>query len=260
MTGAEQREHARWLVSESRAIAVLTGAGVSAESGVPTFRGAGGLWRGRSAMDLATPEAFRRDPSEVWEFYHARLMGLRDVAPNEGHRALAVLEASRERFWLLTQNVDGLHRQAGSANVIELHGTIRTARCSRCARSLPISEALRGWTPGAVPACETCSAPMRPDVVWFGETLPEPALRQAEEAITHCDLMLVAGTSGVVQPAAAFAFHARARGARVIEVNPEETPISAIADVSLRGPSAHELPELLGEQERARLNPHTEDD
>jgi NAD-dependent deacetylase len=101
---------------------------------------------------------------------------------------------------------------------------------------------------------------MRPGVVWFGETLPEPALRQAEVAITHCDLMLVAGTSGVVQPAAAFAFHARARGARVIEINPEETPISAIADVGLRGPSAHELPELLGEQERALLNPHTVDD
>ena len=260
MTDLEAREYARRLVASARAIAVLTGAGVSAESGVPTFRGEGGLWRGRSALALATPEAFRRDPAEVWEFYHARLVGLKDVAPNEGHRALAALEATRDRFWLLTQNVDGLHRQAGSVNVIELHGTIRTARCSRCSRSLPMSEALRDWTPGAVPACDACPAPLRPEVVWFGEALPEPALRQAEAAVAGCDLMLVAGTSGVVQPAASFAFSARSRGARVIEINPEETPISAIADVALRGPSARELPSLLGEEERAWLTPHTAGD
>jgi NAD-dependent deacetylase len=260
MAGTEQREYARKLVENARAIAVLTGAGVSAESGVPTFRGSGGLWRGRSALELATPEAFRRDPEEVWEFYHARLMGLRSVLPNDGHRALAALEATRERFWLLTQNVDGLHRQAGSVNVIELHGTIRTARCSRCARSLDMSNALAGWRPGAVPACPVCSAPLRPNVVWFGESLPESALRQADDAIAHCDLMLVAGTSGVVQPAASFAFQARGHGARVIEVNPEETPISAIADVELRGHSARELPQLLSEEERAWLSPHTADD
>ncbi|MCL7926183.1 MAG: NAD-dependent deacylase [marine benthic group bacterium] len=255
----EPRERARRLVENARAIAVLTGAGVSAESGVPTFRGEGGLWRGRSALDLATPEAFRCDPAEVWEFYHARLMGLSNVSPNEGHRALAALESTRDQFWLLTQNVDGLHRRAGSVNVIELHGSIRTARCSRCSRALPIEEAVRGWEPGAVPACDTCAAPLRPDVVWFGEALPEPALRQAEAAITGCDLMLVAGTSGVVQPAASFAFSARSRGAPVIEVNPEETPISAIADVALRGPSARELPELLGMEEKTWLSRHTAD-
>ena len=259
MKGTKQHEYARQLVAGARSIAVLTGAGVSAESGIPTFRGDGGLWRGRSALDLATPEAFRRDPAEVWEFYHARLVGLNGVSPNEGHRALAALEATRDRFWLLTQNVDGLHRQAGSVNVIELHGTIRTARCSRCARSLPIQELIVEWEPGTVPTCSVCSAPLRPNVVWFGETLPEQALRQAEEAVTGCDLMLVAGTSGVVQPAASFAFSARSRGARVIEVNPEETPISAIADVALRGPSARELPELLGEAERAWLNPSIAD-
>ena len=260
MDQTEARHRARSIIAESRALAVLTGAGVSAESGVATFRGPGGLWRGRSALDLATPEAFRRDPAEVWEFYDARFTGLQGVAPNDGHRALAALEATRPRFWLLTQNVDGLHREAGSRNVIELHGTIRLARCSGCSRETPIEAALRGWIRGTVPVCEVCNAHLRPAVVWFGETLPPAALRKADEAIRACDTILVVGTSGFVQPAASFAFQVRDRGARVVEINPQETPISGIADISLRGPSGRELPSLLGEQERARLTPRTADD
>ena len=260
MNATEARRRAREIIAESSALAVLTGAGVSAESGVPTFRGAGGLWRGRNAWELATPEAFRRDPAEVWEFYVARLAGLRRVAPNEGHRALAALEATRDRFWLLTQNVDGLHRAAGSRNVIELHGTIRVARCSGCARETAMEAVLRDWSPGEVPSCGVCLARLRPAVVWFGESLPDGALRAADEAIRGCDTILVVGTSGIVQPAASFAFEARRRGARVVEVNPQETPISQLADVSLRGPSGFELPALLSEAESARLTPRTADD
>lgn len=260
MNAVEARRRARSIIAESRALAVLTGAGVSAESGVPTFRGAGGLWRGRNALELATPAAFRRDPAEVWEFYEARFSGLQRVAPNEGHRALAALEATRDRFWLLTQNVDGLHRDAGSRNVVELHGTIRVARCSSCSRETPLEAALRNWAPGGVPVCEVCRAELRPAVVWFGESLPAGALQEADEAIRGCDTILVVGTSGLVQPAASFAFRARHRGARVVEVNPQETPITEVADVSLRGPSGEELPALLGEKERAYLTPRTADD
>lgn len=259
MNATEARRRAREIIAESSALAVLTGAGVSAESGVPTFRGAGGLWRGRNAWELATPEAFRRDPAEVWEFYEARLSGLRRVAPNEGHRALAALEATRDRFWLLTQNVDGLHRDAGSRNVFELHGTIRVARCSDCALETATEAALRDWSPGGIPRCEACLAHLRPAVVWFGESLPAAALRAADEAIRSCDTFLVVGTSGLVQPAASFAFQARRRGARVVEVNPQETPITQVADVSLRGPSGAELPALLGEEERTLLTPRTAD-
>lgn len=260
MNETHARRRARSILAESSALAVLTGAGVSAESGVPTFRGAGGLWRGRNAWELATPEAFRRDPAEVWEFYVARLSGLRSVAPNDGHRALAALEATRDRFWLLTQNVDGLHRDAGSRNVIELHGTIRTARCSGCARETATEAVLRNWSAGGVPSCEVCLAGLRPAVVWFGENLPAGALRAADEAIRNCDTILVVGTSGVVQPAASFAFQARRRGARVVEVNPQETPISQVADVSLRGPAGTELPALLSEKESALLTPRTAGD
>ncbi len=253
MTTPEARDHARELISSSRSIAVLTGAGISAESGVPTFRGEGGLWRGRRAESLATPGAFARNPAEVWEFYQARVEGLRRITPNAGHRALAALEARCERFWLLTQNVDGLHRDAGSRNPIELHGTIRIARCQFCRRECDIEAALADWTAGDIPRCTACGGSLRPAVVWFGETLPVPALQAANQAIRSCDAMLVVGTSGVVQPAASFAFSARSQGATVIEVNPEETPISGIADVVLRGPAAVELPFLLEPEDGYRF-------
>ncbi|MBT8479261.1 MAG: NAD-dependent deacylase [Gemmatimonadetes bacterium] len=222
-------------------IAVLTGAGVSAESGVPTFRGAGGFWKGRSAMDLATPQAFRRDPEGVWEFYRFRIAGLAEVVPNAGHRALADLEDLFERFWLITQNVDGLHRAAGSRNVIELHGSLQEAHCQSCSyrcssRDLPAQP---------VPICPQCGGQLRPTVVWFGESLPGPALADSEEAIRQCDVMIVVGTSGVVEPAASFARWARSRGARIVEINLESTPISEVADISLFGPAGVTLPRLV---------------
>lgn len=245
MRKEDDLDRARRMLAGAGAVAVLTGAGVSAESGVPTFRDPGGLWRGRRPEELATPEAFRRDPVEVWAFYRWRVESLRGVVPNAGHHALARLEAGLDRFWLLTQNVDGLHRAAGSRRVEELHGSIRTARCTRCRGETDVEAALAGVDPGTVPACPACGGALRPAVVWFGEPLPSRALAVAEEAVRECDLMLVVGTSGVVQPAASFAWRARARGARVVEVNPEPTPITEIADVALRGGAARLLPALV---------------
>ena len=248
-TTDEQRlREAAQILSHATRVAVLTGAGISAESGVPTFRGEGGFWRGQSAMELATPEAFRRDPEGVWEFYRFRISGLEDVVPNDGHRALADLESRSDRFWLITQNVDGLHRAAGSRNVIELHGTLDTARCQACSYRCPSAE----LPDQPVPACPICGNRLRPAVVWFGESLPDEALARAEEAIGACELMLVVGTSGVVQPASSFARWARSRGARVVEVNLESTPISDVADVSLFGPAGVVLPRLVDMATRDR--------
>jgi NAD-dependent deacetylase len=192
-------------------------------------------------MELATPEAFRRDPEGVWEFYRFRIAGLENVLPNDGHRALADLESRSDRFWLITQNVDGLHRAAGSQNVIELHGTLDSARCQACSYRCPSSE----LPDEPVPACPRCGNRLRPAVVWFGESLPEEALARAEEAIGNCEAMLVVGTSGVVQPASSFARWARSRGARVVEINLESTPISDEADVSVFGPAGVVLPRLV---------------
>ena len=229
------------ILAAATRVAVLTGAGISAESGVPTFRGEGGFWRGRSAMDLATPQAFERDPRGVWEFYRYRIAGLEGIEPNSGHRALADLEGRCERFWLITQNVDGLHRAAGSRNVIELHGTLGEARCQAC----PYRCESRELPSGPIPACPRCGDRLRPAVVWFGENLPGPELVAAEEAIRDCEIMLVVGTSGVVEPAASFARWAASGGAKVLEVNLEPTPISEIADVSLLGPAGILLPRLV---------------
>ena len=192
-------------------------------------------------MELATPQAFGRDPEGVWEFYRFRIAGLADVRPNAGHRALVDLERRCERFWLITQNVDGLHRAAGSRNVVELHGSLQQVRCRACDY-----RSASGDLPGQpVPVCPRCGDILRPDVVWFGESLPGPALAEVEEALGQCQVMLGVGTSGVVEPAASFAHWARSRGARVVEVNLESTPISRVAHVSLFGPAGVVLPRLL---------------
>jgi NAD-dependent deacetylase len=229
------------MLSAADRVAVLTGAGISAESGVPTFRGEGGFWRGRSAMELATPGAFASDPKDVWEFYRFRIAGLADVRPNDGHRALAALEPRYRKFWLVTQNVDGLHRAAGSRRVIELHGTLAETRCRSCAYRCASAD----LPADPVPLCPDCDDLLRPDVVWFGEQLPPEALEGADEAVRECQVMLVVGTSGVVEPAASFARWARSRGAGIIEVNLEATPISEVADVTLLGPAGTMLPKLL---------------
>jgi len=231
----------KW-VRECRSLCVLSGAGVSAESGVPTFRGPEGLWRLRDPMSLATPEAFAEDPKEVWEWYQWRRQRIRDCAPNPGHAALAAVEAAKPDFLLITQNVDGLHRAAGSRRVAEIHGNIWVVRCVGCGAQ----RYEQGDFTALPPRCEGCGGLLRPGVVWFGEMLPREASEAATNMLSRCEVLIVAGTSAVVAPASGFAAVAKRHGARVIEVNPEETPVSAICDATFRGRSGEILPGLLG--------------
>jgi NAD-dependent deacetylase len=237
------------LLRQAKRVCVLTGAGVSAESGVPTFRGAHGLWKGFRAEQLATPEAFASDPPLVWKFYNWRRELLADVRPNPGHTALATMETILPRVDLITQNVDGLHQAAGSRNVIELHGNLWHVRCVACSyRRRAVGEKLP-----PEPRCPDCGDWLRPGVVWFGELLPADALEAARRATDACDLMLVVGTSAVVQPAASMADWAGQHGAALIEVNPEATPLSSRATICLAGASGQVLPRLL-----ARLRPRAD--
>lgn len=229
-----------WL-KEARSIAVLTGAGVSAESGVPTFRGAGGLWKQRRAETLATPEAFLQDPKMVWEWYDFRRGALAKVQPNPGHYALVELEKRAPAFTLITQNVDGLHELAGTQNVLRVHGSIWMVRCLDCGRE---RDDRRVPLPEIPPRCE-CGGILRPGVVWFGESLPADVWRKAEAAARAADLFLVIGTSAIVYPAAGLAQIAKASGARVVEINVAPTALSNEIDESLRGPSGELLPLLL---------------
>ena len=237
---------ARDLLEHATSIAVLTGAGISAESGIPTFRDAlTGLWENFRPEELATPEAFEANPKLVWDWYAWRRDAVARAAPNDGHRALAGLEREcRERevdFTLVTQNVDGLHREAGSHRVVELHGNIRRVKC------FGQHHTVETWPEGdGVPACPRCGSLLRPDVVWFGEMLPADALAAALAAARTCDVFLCVGTSAVVEPAASLPFMALQAGARVIEVNPQSTPLSSSASVSLRGTAAHVLPLIIG--------------
>lgn len=223
-----------------RHVAVLTGAGISAESGIPTFRGEDGLWRRYRAEELATPQSFRTNPALVWEWYDWRRGLIADCAPNAAHLTLAEMESYCDDFTLITQNVDGLHRQAGSRQILELHGNIWRVRCTAEGlawenREVPLSR--------MPPRCE-CGAILRPDVVWFGETLDPNVLKAAHAAAERCDLMLVVGTSAVVQPAASLPSMARRRGAYLVELNVQETPLSPYADEVILGPAASELPAL----------------
>jgi len=234
-------EKAREWLQAARSVAALTGAGISAESGVPTFRGPGGLWRQYRPEDLATPQAFRRDPRLVWEWYDWRRQRIAQARPNAGHEALVRLERSKPNFWLITQNVDGLHERAGSRRVIKLHGDIWLVRCVVCGRE---QRDERVPLPELPPRC-ACGGLLRPGVVWFGEALPPGAWEEAEEAVREAEVLLVVGTSAVVYPAAGLIPLAQACGARVIEVNPEETAMSARLDCSLRGPAGEILPMLI---------------
>lgn len=228
-----------------RRLVVLTGAGISAESGVPTFRGDGGLWRQHRPEDLATPDAFRRDPLLVWEWYDWRRTLIAGCEPNPGHAVLARWERRFEDFTLVTQNVDGLHRRAGSTRILELHGDLWELRCTACSRSARNLEVpLR-----PLPPCCPCGALLRPGVVWFGESLPENAWMAAVNAVRQAEVVVVAGTSGIVQPAASLPLVAHASGAWVIEVNLTPTPLSFQADARLEGPSGEVLPRIEKELE-----------
>ncbi|HTX77029.1 MAG TPA: NAD-dependent deacylase [Terracidiphilus sp.] len=236
------------MVGTAGRIVVLTGAGISAESGVPTFRGSGGLWRNYSAEDLATPEAFARNPRLVWEWYDWRRGIIHQAEPNAGHLALAALErqtvgrsAEDRSFTLITQNVDGLHERAGSRRVVRLHGDIWRVRCTGCDAEERNEEVPLHEVP---PRCR-CGSLLRPGVVWFGEPLPRTEWHRACEASGQARVMLVVGTSAVVYPAAGLAELAQAAGAKLAIINPGKTPLDSAADWVIGGTAGDTLPQLL---------------
>lgn len=238
----------QWLCSAG-SVVLLTGAGISAESGLPTFRGAGaGMWAGFSDPSLASTEGFARDPQKVWDWHNGCRMALAATKPNAAHVALAELERQVDgrggRFCLATQNIDGLHQAAGSRNVLELHGTILTIRCDGCQgrKSIGFLEI------ASLPQCPRCHRPMRPDIVWFGEQLPQDVWRAASQAAQACDVFLVVGTSAVVYPAAGLIEVAASAGARVIEVNMAPTAATSMVTIGLYGPAGQILPRLAAEQ------------
>lgn len=222
-------------------VAVLTGAGISAESGIPTFRGAGGLWRKYRSENLATPEAFARDPQLIWEWYDWRRSVIATAEPNPGHRALAELERRSPQFTLVTQNVDGLHDRAGSRRLLKVHGDIWTLRCTACKREW---QDLRPSLPQLPPLC-ACGNMGRPGVVWFGEALPQDVWSEAQAAVSSAEILLVVGTSAVVYPAAGLVQLAKSAGAKVVEINVAETPVSGQVDLSWRATAAEALSELI---------------
>ncbi|HET6700845.1 MAG TPA: NAD-dependent deacylase [Gemmatimonadaceae bacterium] len=247
---------ARALLRDAATAVVLTGAGISAESGVPTFRGGSGLWGQFRAEDLATPEAFARDPRLVWEWYAWRRTLVAECAPNAAHRALAEWALHRGTVTIVTQNVDGLHARAAReaagqddparALPLEVHGSLFRDKCSGCGmRSDPVP--VDATSVATLPRCPRCGALLRPDVVWFGEMLDEHVLAAADSAAATADVCLVIGTSALVYPAASLPLRTRAHGGVVIEVNPEETPLTRAAEISIRGPAAAVVPQLLNE-------------
>ena len=226
----------------ARRVVALTGAGISAESGIPTFRDAQtGLWARFRPEELATAAAFRRDPKLVWDWYEWRRGLVAQAAPNAGHRALARLEGLVPGFTLVTQNVDGLHVRAGSRRVIELHGNIHRSKCFE--EDVVVADGIAA--PDGPPRCPRCGAPLRPDVVWFGETLPPQALAAAEAAARECDLLFSIGTSAAVFPAAQLPVTALQSGAMVVEINKDPTPLTGVATFSLLGQAGEILPRLL---------------
>lgn len=237
------------LIHQANALTILTGAGVSKESGVPTFRDAlEGLWAQYDPQHLATPQAFMANPKLVWDWYEWRRKLASEVAPNAGHIALAELERIKDDVHIITQNVDDLHEQAGSQNVIHLHGNIATHKCFDNCRGIPtlIDITTLTYNKDAVPPkCPYCGANIRPNVVWFGENLPQYELNTAIKYSQNCDVMLVVGTSGLVAPASELPRIAKQHGAKIIEVNPDTSTITHYADIKLEGASGEILPKVI---------------
>jgi NAD-dependent deacetylase len=261
-------QKAKKYLSECQALCVLTGAGISAESGLRTFRDAGGLWEDHPVEQVATPQAFQADPEKVWRFYNARRKHADVATPNPAHIALARMELGFQRrqkmkpslghegsngnghgaekkkrppMSILTQNIDGLHQQAGSQRVIELHGSVWKVRCTQCGETsadFPIEVSFP-------PLCVRCDGLLRPHVIWFGEVLEEDVLEEAERAVAFCDLFMVIGTSALVQPAASYPFAAARRHVPVIEVNTERTAVSEVATLVLSGKAGEILPKVV---------------
>lgn len=236
-------------IKSARRIVIFSGAGMSAESGVPTFRDTQtGLWEKYDPMELATPEAFAKDPALVWGWYEWRRNLLLRVEPNAGHKAIAQWQAHYP-LNIITQNVDNLHERAGSYNVVHIHGSIHAPRCSRCHE--PHHQLHQQHNPLAVekrldpPICELCEHPIRPGVVWFGEPLFEPDLRTAIHMAENCDMVIAVGTSGVVQPAALIPVWAKNKGAVIVQINPNPTPIDEVSDYLIRSTAATVLPQLV---------------
>ena len=225
---------------ETLKIVALTGSGISKGSGIPTFRGKDGLWKNYNAMELATPQAFRRDPILVWEWYAWRIGIILSKDPNSAHYALVKLQEKGLLEWVITQNVDSLHFRAGSTNLLEVHGNIFRTKCMSCGQKTMLIEA-----PSKPPICD-CGTMLRPDVVWFGETLDREILLKVDDVIrNNCDVLLVIGTSGVVYPIADLPFLAKMNNILVIEFNIDETPITQVADFSIFGKSEETLPKFI---------------
>lgn len=228
-------------LKKAKKVSVLTGAGISAESGIPTFRGEDGLWKKFRAEELATPSAFSKDPSLVWEWYNWRREIIGKAKPNNGHKVIAKWESKFPSFWVITQNIDGLHTLAGSKNVIELHGNIWKVRCTREGtieenREVPLKE--------IPPKCKNCGALLRPHVVWFGEPIAREDIENAEKISSSSDIMFVIGTSSVVYPAASFPFLVKRFGGMIVEINISDTPLTSNADFFFRGKSGEILSEI----------------
>lgn len=241
MSSKPDLHEARDRLTSAQMVTILTGAGISADSGIPTFRGNDGLWRNFRAEDLATPEAFERNPRLVWEWYDWRRQLIAGTSPNAAHYAIAAFESKVSRFSLITQNVDGLHGQAGSRHILELHGDIWKVRCTHCHlvtdnRDVPLP---------LLPSCHACGKLLRPHIIWFGEALDRQILEASFRAAESSDVLLIVGTSGVVYPAAMLMPAAKAAGAFVIEVNLDPTPYSSGADLSFHGRASEIVPLLL---------------
>ncbi len=247
MSEKENVEALAKILHDTERVAVLTGAGISAESGIPTFRGEEGLWKTYRAEELATPSAFHANPTLVWEWYDWRRGIIGSKEPNDGHKVLARWENIFPEFSLITQNIDGLHEKAGSKNILELHGNIWRLRCLEEGTIIENYDTPLKEIP---PRCSDCNSLLRPHVVWFGESLSSSVIQEAFQSSSSCQIMFVIGTSAVVQPAASLPLTASEAGAKIVEINPDPTPLTSYCDFSFRGKAGEILPMIDNELKR----------